>query len=172
VAEWPCCHDPLRFSPCRFDSSPHPILFKVQMSLPQGFRATTPREDFLPGAALRALGHVFGWNWMMRVASIEATSHGARGPSHAQDQVPVLVARASLNPESRCPGPESRPGPGPSLARTSGLSRATVAVYHESRCPWLESRPGPGPSLARTSGLSRATVPSTRATPRTRSQSG
>ena len=21
MAEWPCCHDPLRFSPCRFDSS-------------------------------------------------------------------------------------------------------------------------------------------------------
>ena len=21
MAEWPCCHDPVRFNPCRFDSS-------------------------------------------------------------------------------------------------------------------------------------------------------
>lgn len=48
MAEWPCCHDPLRFSPCRFDSSLPTHMLPATHACLRVLKSQTPRHMLRP----------------------------------------------------------------------------------------------------------------------------
>ena len=53
MAEWPCCHDPLRFSPCRSDSYlPH----SIRSSTPPLPPPRRPRSSLCGGGSFNVMG--------------------------------------------------------------------------------------------------------------------
>ena len=127
MAEWPCCHDPLRFSPSRSDSVPPP-------TAPGGSNTVRPGSGRGKVLAGRRPGQVRGKAWRPRASAGKALAGSARPWA----SVAKAVARLCQ--------PWARPGQSALMERLGNLGRdpgkcgqgSCVVLFREKGPPLAE----------------------------------